>query len=175
MTELSTAAGNTLIAMGVVFFAVTMAIAALTAYGEWCNEQRNMNIITIHGHLTRDPETRNTSKDGVCNFTVAVNRRFDRETSDFFSCTAWGKTGELIQKYFTKGSEIALCGEMRSRSYEAKDGSKRTAWDINVDQIDFCGKAGGNKREGQSCESAKPLDSNALNGFTDIDDSDLPF
>lgn len=137
-----------------------------------------MNRITLHGHLTRDPERRETQKSSVCNFTVAVNRRFDRDQSDFFHCQAWGKLGDMVDKYFARGGEILLSGEMRSREYEAKDGSKRTAWDVNVDEVDFCGKAGDKKRAepgpAQSFEPAKPISTDALE-FTDIEDEDLPF
>ena len=103
-----------------------------------------MNKITIHGRLTRDPETR-TTQNGliVANFSVAVDRRFpapDGTKTDFFNCSAWQKTGEMIAQHFFKGKEILLTGEIQSRQYEAKDGTKRTAWEVNVQEFDYCGK-----------------------------------
>lgn len=103
-----------------------------------------MNKIVVHGRLVRDPDLKNANGYVVCKFTVAENQRFDREKANFHECEAWGKTGEFVDKYFRKGSEIVISGELRQRNYEAKDGTKRTAWSINVDQVDFCGKAGDN-------------------------------
>ena len=127
-----------------------------------------MNKIIIKGRLTHDPELRNTDSGvPVCSFDVAVNRRFDKETADFFRCTAWRKTGEIVSQYFTKGKEILLSGEMQSRKYEDKEGNKRIAWDINVDEIDFCG----NKSDNVAAHSDQPaFVPDPIEG-----DEDLPF
>jgi single-strand DNA-binding protein len=103
-----------------------------------------MNKIVIHGHLGRDPELKpyKTSKgeDGkLVSFAVGVSRTSGDET-DWFDCTAFGKTAEVIDKFLRKGSEVIIEGAMESRKYEAKDGSKRTAWGIRVERFEFCGK-----------------------------------
>ena len=105
-----------------------------------------MNKIIIHGHLGRDPELKpyKTSKgeDGkLVSFAVGVSRTSGDET-DWFDCTAFGKTAEVIDKFLRKGSEVIIEGAMESRKYEAKDGSKRTAWGIRVERFEFCGKKG---------------------------------
>lgn len=105
-----------------------------------------MNKIIIHGHLGRDPELKpyKTSKgeDGkLVSFAVGVSRTTGDET-DWFDCTAFGKTAEVIDKFLRKGSEVIIEGAMESRKYEAKDGSKRTAWGIRVERFEFCGKKG---------------------------------
>lgn len=105
-----------------------------------------MNKIVIHGHLGRDPELKpyKTSKgeDGkLVSFAVGVSRTSGDET-DWFDCTAFGKTAEVIDKFLRKGSEVIIEGAMESRKYEAKDGSKRTAWGIRVERFEFCGKKG---------------------------------
>lgn len=105
-----------------------------------------MNKIIIHGHLGRDPELKpyKTSKgeDGkLVSFAVGVSRTTGDET-DWFDCTAFGKTAEVIEKFLRKGSEVIIEGAMESRKYEAKDGSKRTAWGIRVERFEFCGKKG---------------------------------
>lgn len=105
-----------------------------------------MNKIVIHGHLGRDPELKpyKTSKgeDGkLVSFAVGVSRTTGDET-DWFDCTAFGKTAEVIDKFLRKGSEVIIEGAMESRKYEAKDGSKRTAWGIRVERFEFCGKKG---------------------------------
>ena len=110
-----------------------------------------MNKIIIHGHLGRDPELKPyktaEGKDGrLCNFSVAVDRKNYRKSdeTDWFDCTAFGRTAEVIDKHLQKGSEVVVEGAMESRKYEAKDGSKRTAWGIRVDRCVFCGDKKGN-------------------------------
>lgn len=99
-----------------------------------------MNSIHIKGRLTRDPETRHTdSGKSVTNFSVAVNRRFQRDKADFFNVTAWEKTGEFVDKYFRKGNEIIVEGEMQSREYTDRDGNKRIAWELIAGNVEFCG------------------------------------
>ena len=103
-----------------------------------------MNKIILKGRLTRDPEMK-TGASGVefCKFTVAVDRRpvKDREKmTDFFDCTAFGKTGAAIHQYMNKGREILVDGRMESSTSE-KDGQKRKFWGVVVDTFDFCGSA----------------------------------
>lgn len=99
-----------------------------------------MNTHTIHGRLVRDPELTKGSEESKnrCNFTVAVDRRYGDET-DFFDCVVFGKRAGVIDKYFSKGSEVLLTGEGQIRSYEGKDGVKRKAYSIVVADFDFCG------------------------------------
>lgn len=97
-----------------------------------------MNSISIIGRLTADPELRKTQSGiAVASFTLAVDRPYVKETTDFFRCVAWRQTGEFVTQYFTKGRKMGVTGSMQSRQYE-KDGQKITAWEIVVDQIDFC-------------------------------------
>ena len=120
-----------------------------------------MNSINIIGRLTKDPELRMTqSEKSVVSFTIACDSGWgEKKTASFFPCVAWGKTAEFIDKYFHKGDPIAINGELRSRQYESKDGT-RTVIEIIVNGVDFCG---GKKSETKS-------------GFTDLDDdSELPF
>lgn len=141
-----------------------------------------MNRITIHGRLTREPEMRDAGPSAsVCSFTVAVNRRFDREKSDFFDCQAWGKLGLFVERYFHKGSEILVSGEMQSRKYTNKEGSQRTSWSVNVDQIDFCGNANpSNQHKNQTSQASfkgapkEEIDA-GFSEISEIDDGTLPF
>ncbi len=99
-----------------------------------------MNSIIIKGRLTANPELRKTTSDvSVCTFDVAVNRRFDKETADFFRCIAWRTAAETIAKYFTKGREILIRGEMQSRKWQDNDGNNRISWEIQIDEFEFCG------------------------------------
>lgn len=114
-----------------------------------------MNSISIKGRLTRDPETRNTQTGkSVTNFSVAVNRRFQKDKADFFNVTAWEKTGEFVNKYFRKGQEIIVQGEMESRDYTDSDGNKRNVWDLIASNVEFCGSKADN--QGNSGGSYQP-------------------
>ena len=99
-----------------------------------------MNKIVIKGRLTKDPELRQTQSGvPVCNITVAVDRAYSKEDkqTDFFDCVFWRQGAEFIDKYFTKGQEILVDGEMQSRKYEDREGNKRTVWDIANDVLFF--------------------------------------
>lgn len=111
-----------------------------------------MNKAILMGRLTKHPELRQTqSGTSVCNFTLAVNRRFknsqgERET-DFLPCVAWRGTADFIAKYFRKGERMAVIGEIQTRSWEGDDGQKRFITEINVDEAHFAdGKSSGNNR-----------------------------
>lgn len=99
-----------------------------------------MNSIVIKGRLTADPEMRKTANDvPVANFTVAVDRAFNREETDFFRCTAWRATADFVKQYFKKGQEILLTGEMRCDVWEDDDGEKHSSWTVQVTNVEFCG------------------------------------
>lgn len=133
-----------------------------------------MNQIVIKGRLSSAPEVRVTPNGvKVCSFTVAVNRRFDRDTTDFINCEAWRKTAELIENHFVKGQEILLCGELHLDKYE-KNGEKRTAVKVVADNVEFCGSKSEVKQTPTAGATALP-DVN-LDGFEVIEaDTDLPF
>lgn len=99
-----------------------------------------MNTIVIKGRLTADPEMRKTNNGvPVTNFTVAVDRTFNRDETDFFRCSAWRSTAEFVNQYFTKGQEILLSGEMRCDVWEDDDGEKHSSWNVQVTNVEFCG------------------------------------
>lgn len=97
-----------------------------------------LNNITIMGRLVRDVESRTTTTGKtVASFTLAVDRDYDRSTTDFFNCVAWNKTGEFVQNYFHKGNLAVVNGAMQSRNWTDKDGNKRQTWEVNVSNIYF--------------------------------------
>lgn len=98
-----------------------------------------MNKVIIKGRLTADPELRTTTNGvAVCSFSVAVNRPYNREITDFINCEAWRQKAEFISKYFSKGKEILVSGELHIDKYE-KDGETRSVAKIVVDDAEFCG------------------------------------
>lgn len=105
---------------------------------------RPSNTAILIGRLTKDLVVNyygeGDRSNAVTRFTLAVDRgrkNADGQTeSDFISCVAFGKTAEFMEKYFGRGSKIAVTGEIRTGSYE-KDGQKVYTTDINVDKVDF--------------------------------------
>ena len=115
-----------------------------------------LNHVIIMGRLTRDPELRRTgSGTAVASFTLAVDRDFspkdggERET-DFIDCVAWRQTGEFVSKYFTKGRMAVVSGRLQIRSWTDKDGNKRRAAEIVVDNVYF----GDSRRDEQGGNAA---------------------
>lgn len=108
-----------------------------------------MNIVSIIGRITKDPEVRyTTSRMAVLRFTVAVDRSMTREkreaamstgatTADFIGCMAFGNTAETIGKYFTKGKKIGLVGHIQTGKYENQNGQTVYTTDVIVDRFDF--------------------------------------
>ena len=105
------------------------------------------NKVLLMGNLTRDPQLKYLpSQMAVVEFGIAVNRKFkaangeDREEVNFIDCTAWGKTGELINQYFQKGKPIFLEGRLKYDSWEDKNGGgKRSKLTVVIENFQFIG------------------------------------
>ena len=99
------------------------------------------NIITLHGYLGRDPElSEQQNQNGTykkATFSVGVSRDYGDGT-DWFYCVMYGKRAEVLEKFFSKGSQIIVTGRMES--YKPKNDPNRTAWLVKVDSFDFCDK-----------------------------------
>jgi single-strand DNA-binding protein len=104
----------------------------------------SFNRVILAGNLTRDPELRFTGSGiPVCDFGLAVNRvRSKNEEVDFFNVSAWRELGETIANYKKKGDPILVEGRLQYRTWEAQDGSKRSAVDVVADNVQFLGRAG---------------------------------
>ena len=136
-----------------------------------------MNKVELMGRLTRDPEVRYaTGNDtlAITRFSLAVNRSRSKEENavDFINCVAFGKTGEFVGKYFTKGQMMALAGRIQVNPYTDKNGNKRNSTDIVAEEVFFTG----GKSESASMPSVS-IDSNPEGFYQDADvtDDDLPF
>lgn len=124
-----------------------------------------MNKILLQGRLTKEPEIRLTAKnDKVAHFTIAVDRDFNREETDFINCVAFKATAAFIESYFGKGDMILLAGRLQMQTYTAKDGSNRTASEVLTDNVWFCGGKGKIKDAATGAQLA-PVE----------DDGQLPF
>ena len=146
-----------------------------------------LNNAVIMGRLVADPELRTTGSGiSVTSFTVAVDRRYARSgeerQTDFIDVIAWRQNAEFISKFFRKGSMIAIQGYIQTRTYEDKNGNKRKAVEVVVDNASFCGSkaesgSGSYSRE-DSYASAQPAPSYSTadeGDFKEIPEDDLPF
>ncbi|MDQ6965043.1 MAG: single-stranded DNA-binding protein [Mariprofundales bacterium] len=121
-----------------------------------------MNIYTFTGRLGRDQETRYTQSGmAICSFTVAVDYGFgDNKGTNWIRCSLFGKRAEgRLPNYLTKGTQVAVSGELRVREYDDKDGNRRTSIDLSVNEIDLIGgrseQAGGSYPQ-QSAPQQQP-------------------
>jgi single-strand DNA-binding protein len=124
-----------------------------------------LNKVFLIGNLTRDPELRVTPKGtAICQFGIAVNRQFKdesgatRDETTFVDIEAWGKQGELVSKYLTKGSLAMVEGRLKLDQWEDKQsGQKRSKLKVVLDNVQFLstrpGGAGGGGGGGQSAPS----------------------
>jgi single-strand DNA-binding protein len=110
---------------------------------------------TILGRLTRDPETKFLANDTqVTSFTVAVDARKKDDPASFFDVTAFGKTAEIIAKYWTKGKPIVVDGEMRQERWEDKaTGAKRSAIKVVADRVSFVPRDSSQSSDGPAPDS----------------------
>ncbi len=97
-----------------------------------------MNKVILLGRLVKDPEMRATQTGTqVASFTLAVNRRFEKDKADFFPVVAFKNTAEFIGKYLQKGIQINIVGRLQTRNYDAKDGTKRYVTEVIAEEVYF--------------------------------------
>ena len=130
------------------------------------------NHIVVHGRLTADPELKTTQSGvSVCNFTVAVDRSYkngEEKQTDFFTVVCWRGLADIVSKYFVKGKEIIVSGEMQSRKWQDNEGNNRIAWELMANGVDFCGGKSDNGSNSASANTAPKMEEIA-------EDNDLPF
>lgn len=135
-----------------------------------------MNKIILKGRLIADPTLKRTKNDTLfTDFSIAVTRPHNSEQTDFINCTAWRSTAEFIAKYFSKGKEILLVGELHIDKYQ-KDDETRYSATVSVDNAEFCGS----KKENQT-NAIEGDDTTSLNlggGIFEVSEAsqdELPF
>lgn len=101
-----------------------------------------MNKVMLIGNLTKDPDVRTTSGGAsVTTLSIAVNRRFKDKSgervTDYFRVVAWNKLADICGKYLVKGNKVSVSGELQTKDYEAKDGTKRYVTEILADEVEF--------------------------------------
>jgi single-strand DNA-binding protein len=100
-----------------------------------------MNKCELTGNLTKDPELKTTTSGlSVCNFTIAVSRRFKNQNgereADFIPVVAWKQTAEFVAKYLRKGNRAGVVGSIQTRSYDAQDGTRRYVTEVIADEVE---------------------------------------
>lgn len=137
-----------------------------------------MNKVILMGRLVREPEIRYTQSAepmAIARYTIAVDRKFKREgeqTADFISCIAFGKAAEFAEKYYKKGTKIAIVGRIQTGSYTNKDGVKVYTTDVVVEEQEFA-ESKGSSDNSQATSNTAPSD-----GFMNIPkdiEEELPF
>ena len=151
-----------------------------------------MNKVILMGRLTRDPDVRWTQgpeQSAVARYTLAVNRRFQKEggaTADFIGCVAFGRQAEFAEKYLQQGIKIAITGRIQTGSYTNREGQKVYTTDVVVEEQEFAeSKNAGGSNGGYSAPqhnnpapSANTSDLGSADGFMNIPDGideELPF
>lgn len=136
-----------------------------------------VNNITVSGRLAKELELRyTTSGKAVGNTTIAVDRKYARDETDFFNVVIWGKSAENLANFTAKGSPVAFEGRLQSRSYENSQGQKVTVIEIVANDFTLFE----NKKETEERRKGNPTQQSHNDPFTtgneiNIQDDDLPF
>lgn len=133
----------------------------------------DLNRVILIGRTTADPELKTAGDTPVCDFTLAVNRRGKDSGADFFRCVAFRKTAETVAKFVRKGSELCVVGSVQIEHYTDKEGTKRTAPKILVNEVALGAKPKDMPTEQPTSSATAPVDQKEF--FTDLIDAELPF
>lgn len=141
-----------------------------------------MNKVILKGRIGSDVDVKDINGVKCARFSLATSKRYkdkdgnNKELTQWHNCIAWRQVAETIGKFFAKGSEILLEGEIQYRQWETDRGEKRTSTDIVVEGFEFCGS-----RESQPTQSSTPVarqtprvQSTPISAGVS-DDGDLPF
>lgn len=134
----------------------------------------DFNKVILMGRMCGDPELKTTQSGvTVTSFRIAVNRKMQKDTTDFIDIVAWRQCAEFVCKYFTKGKPIHVCGTLQTRTWNDKEGNKRTTVEVVADEATFTeSNSHGNSESGK----ATPSSYTQPEKFEEIDDSsDFPF
>lgn len=144
-----------------------------------------MNKAILIGRCTKDAEVRDAGSTRVGRFTLAIDRRFKREgdsqTADFITCVCFGKIAESAEKYFKKGTKLAITGRIQTGSYTRQDGAKVYTTDVVVEEWEFGeSKASAQQNQASAPQSAPAAAPQSQDDFLKIPDSmpdvdELPF
>jgi len=151
----------------------------------------SLNKVLIMGNLTRDPELRYIpSGAAVANFSVAVNRTYKdnagekKEDVSFIRVVVWGRMAEICGEYLSKGRPVLVEGRLKSRTWEAQDGQKRSALDVVATNVQFLGARGTSPQKAEVNSQNAESPGASAGGDSSVDsidvdqgygDSEIPF
>ena len=134
-----------------------------------------LNRVVLVGRMVRDPELKRTnSGTSVTSFTIAVDnltKAGGERSASFIPCTSWNKTAENVSKYCSKGSLVGVDGRLNQRSYEDKNGQKRSVVEVVAESVQFLERKGAT----EETESQPEEKSTVAHEGIDSSDDDLPF
>ena len=140
-----------------------------------------MNAIAITGNLTRDIELKSSQSGlSVCSFTLAVRRPYTAETTDFIPCVAWRQSADFLAKYAHKGSRVGVTGALTSRTYEDREGKKRTIYEVLANAVELLESRSESRKENSST-TQKPKQAQNTGVFEQelgdmlLEDDEMPF
>ncbi len=118
-----------------------------------------MNSVSLVGRVGQDPTLRSTSSGkSVANFSIAVDEGYgDRKVTYWIPIVAWDKTADLVGQYVSKGSQVAVEGRLTQRSFEDRDGNKRTVIEVVANRLDFLTRSE-TKKQARSQNEPEVLD-----------------
>ena len=125
---------------------------------------RGYNKVILIGNMVRDAEMRGRESK-VASFTIAVSRSWKdksgmkQEATDYIKCVAFGSTGEIVGNYTSKGSRIAVDGELREEKYTNQSGEKKSSWVVHVNNVVLLEK----RQEAQPTEAEMPIEAESFN------------
>ena len=125
---------------------------------------RGYNKVILIGNMVRDAEMRGRESK-VASFTIAVSRSWKdksgmkQEATDYIKCVAFGSTGEIVGNYTSKGSRIAVDGELREEKYTNQSGEKKSSWVVHVNNVVLLEK----RQEAQPTEAELPIEAESFN------------
>ena len=132
-----------------------------------------MNNLTIAGVLGKDPELKQVGQDQVLSFTVADSQGKEKPTL-WWNCQMWGKRATTLQQYMAKGQKVTVSGNIQMREYTDKNGDKKTAMDVRVNDVALQGGGEQQARQAAPAQRQAPArQAPAPSGFDDM--PDCPF
>ena len=141
-----------------------------------------MNKVFLIGRLTKDPDIKFTPGNGtaVCSISLAVdkyNTATKQREADFVPLVFWGKQAEILANYQRKGNKISIIGKIQTRTYDAKDGTKRFVTEVIVQELEFLDKKDSNSASNNADNSANNFGAGfgGDEDMTPVDDGDIPF
>ena len=138
-----------------------------------------LNKVILTGRLTAAPELKTTTTGtSVTTFSIAVQRNYKNAdgsySTDFINITAWRNQAEFISRYFEKGQLITVVGSLQSRNYEDKNGNKRTAFEVIVEEALFAESKRDSGRAPNEFRAPAEVGGNDMD-FEEVSDDELPF